>query len=410
MTHPEQTTDIRNGSAIVDAALELVSKRGSRGATFREIAAQSGCSVSALVSGFGDKSSLMKRCFEHAVMLDKTRVTNFVDECIDMNVPASLAGPYLYALCEGEGAIGGTEYLALCELWVSAGEDAELAAIFSTWLSNRLAGMRRLAIHFGASETAFDFLTLYSLSEGLFARSCAWNGTYRMLSAAGFIETVHLLTGLGPDRSTADIVALSNKFYEFLPEKPVDIETEDATAKGSIIIAAAEIIETDGISALTNRSVAKRAGTSLAATTYHFPSIGDLYIAGFQHVFDNVNMRDASRGTNESFENRLTSFLSDQTNRGGGHFARSRGMAEIALAAARQAIPFEYGLAMRRKRGALTYQMASEAKVSLTRLQAASIALWTSAVSLILVTPEQFRSSVDFEAQAGLLLSRLMNA
>lgn len=43
-----------------------------------------------------------------------------------------------------------------------------------------------------------------------------------------------------------------------------------------------EIICTDGVAAVTQRTVAARAGTSLASTTYHFRTADDLLVAAFE--------------------------------------------------------------------------------------------------------------------------------
>jgi len=50
----------------------------------------------------------------------------------------------------------------------------------------------------------------------------------------------------------------------------------------AIIDATIELIREAGAAAVTHRAVAKRAGTSLAATTYHFSTLDDLLVESFE--------------------------------------------------------------------------------------------------------------------------------
>ncbi|MCD2188950.1 TetR/AcrR family transcriptional regulator [Actinomycetospora soli] len=52
--------------------------------------------------------------------------------------------------------------------------------------------------------------------------------------------------------------------------------------RGALLDAAIEIICTRGVAAVTQRAVAARADTSLAATTYHFRTAEDLLVAAFE--------------------------------------------------------------------------------------------------------------------------------
>lgn len=59
------------------------------------------------------------------------------------------------------------------------------------------------------------------------------------------------------------------------------VRTRDA-----IVDAAIALLRDDGAAAVTHRTVAARAGTSLAATTYHFATLDDLLVVAFELLTD----------------------------------------------------------------------------------------------------------------------------
>lgn len=60
--------------------------------------------------------------------------------------------------------------------------------------------------------------------------------------------------------------------------------TRGQRTREAILDAAIELLRRDGAASLSHRSIAARAGTSLAATTYHFDSLDDLLVAAFEQL------------------------------------------------------------------------------------------------------------------------------
>ena len=396
--------------AVVVQTAPLLSAQGMRGTTVRDIASKSGESTSALMSMFGDKHGIVAACFNAAVARDIAHIDQFVDEIERIDLPAALAGPYLATLCEQAGGPLKEDMRTLLELWLYASLDQRFSMICSAWLKARRDAFRRLAAHFDCDELAFDFLTLHVLAESSFAVSCARSSTYTVVASAGFIETFAMVTGLGPERVTKDIENIASRFYvtfdasfQYPPEQP------GSDIKEKIIAATARIIEREGFASVTNRAVAKEAGVSLASTTYHFSSIADLAAAGFRRVFDTANRRIASDTSRQDFAEMQRQRLSRRRVEAGGEYARSRGMTEISLAASRDILPWTMGLEMRQQRGVITYTAASTSKSGpISRLKAASHALWSSAASITAASVPDADQIFDFEAQSELALSRLL--
>jgi DNA-binding transcriptional regulator YbjK len=59
----------------------------------------------------------------------------------------------------------------------------------------------------------------------------------------------------------------------------------------AILDASIDLLRADGAASLTHRAVAARAGTSLAATTYHFDTLDDLLLAAFELLADRTVAR-----------------------------------------------------------------------------------------------------------------------
>ena len=66
----------------------------------------------------------------------------------------------------------------------------------------------------------------------------------------------------------------------------MSLTPKGAARRAALVGAALRIMETDGPSAVTHRSVAHEAGVPLAAATYYFDSIDDLLVTAMRHAAD----------------------------------------------------------------------------------------------------------------------------
>ncbi len=219
-----------------------------------------------------------------------------------------------------------------------------------------------------------------------------------------------MVTGLGPERVTKDIEDVASKFYASLstPERYAhDVSASDAKEK--IIAATARLIEREGLASVTNRAVAKEAGVSLASTTYHFASVAELAVAGFRRIFDLAHRQIVDDPPQRNFAQGLRQRVKARNIERSSEYARSRGTTEISLAASRGILPWTMGLEMRQQRGSITFTAASVHKsIQVSRLKAASLALWSSAVSITAASITGGEKVFDFEDQAELALSKLL--
>jgi DNA-binding transcriptional regulator YbjK len=408
---PQAKLDQDVRARIVRATLPFIARGGIRGATLREIAASCGTTAAGILTIFGNKDRLITDSFAEVVRIDGERTTALIAQMAALEIDGALIAPALWGLVEDAWGAYREEALILTELWLAAPGQPELVELCRSWLVARRDAMREVADRLGADRTALDILGLHLFSEACFAVSCGRSTAYRLVAAGGFAEATACLACLGDSALTPAFAALSNRFHAdpMSPAKPEGAASRRGNeSRERIVDAAAAIIEQEGLASVTNRAVAERAGVSLALTTYHFKMVSELAFAGILRVFGTANAA-LEEGRQASLA-AMVARLEGRANPSGVERLRSRGMAEISLAATRGAAPDDLGEEMRRQRGTLTHAAVrgSPAGGGVSRTRAASHALWSSAVFLIAAAIPDADSIYDFDAQARMAATGLL--
>jgi AcrR family transcriptional regulator len=401
---------------ILEETIALLAASGIRGATLRDVAARCGTSVASIANLFGNKDGVISACFAEVVRRDVGRLDALVDEAIEMRVSAEILPSFLWLRCEEAGGTGRTDTLVLIELLLSAAASSQFTALCREWLGGRRDAFRRAGDALDVAAVVMDILGLHLLSESSFAVSCHGSASYLHLARAGFMEAAVRLMARGDAIEQPGLSALAARF--FADPNVLRAGNAAAIAKGRgaesrarIIDAAASIIEAEGLSAVTNRAVADRAGVSLALTTYHFKSVTDLSFSGILRVFEKVNVGLADKAGEPRRRSDAVDRIQSRSHPSGVERLRSRGMAEISLAAARGLADESLGLAMRQQRGTITHAgLGKSERRSVTRTRAASHALWSSAAFLVAAAVADADRLYDFEAQARIASDRLLGS
>jgi AcrR family transcriptional regulator len=396
--------------AIIDEATVLIAEAGIRGTTLRKIGERSGINFARLATSHGGKDQLVAACFSDVVERDLRQLAAIVEEFarVEVGNPA----PFLWALCEDAGGRRQADNLVLTELLL-ASTRPELNGLFRDWLTRRHRILRSMAVACGIDPVVLDVLGLIVLMECGFAVSNYRSITYRFLAGAGLKEAVARLSGkpLVIDREELE-QHIANYFIDYRAAADKRSAKSDTAAEGKnrIIAAAAAIIQEEGVDQLTNRAAAKRAGVSLALTTYHFPSTNELVVAGLRRV---VEAAAASLDPDITRDDIRGAMLADRRNPAGAaeDFVRvHRGWLQISLMAARSPREERLGYLMRRQIGLLAYAGVDEDKRggAVTRTAAASYALWSGGAYLVARALPSDDQPFDFAAQADLAARSLL--
>jgi DNA-binding transcriptional regulator YbjK len=397
--------------AIIGETTSLIAEAGIRGATLRKIGARAGTNFARLTTNHGGKDQLLATCFADVVERDLKQLATIVEEFARAEVTSP--APFLWALCEDAGGRRQTDYLVLTELLL-ASTRPELNDIFRQWLLRRHKILRSMAVACDIDPVALDVLGLILLMECGFAVSNYRSVTYRVLAGSGLKEAFALLSGRPFVADQAELAQHSaNYFIDYgaaSPAKRANGNGGTAEGRDRIVAAAAAIIQEEGIDKLTNRAIAKRAGVSLALTTYHFPAINELVVAGLRRV---AEVLAASLDPDVTRDQIRAAMLADRRNPAGAaeDFVRvHRGWLQISLMAARSPKEERLGYLMRRQVGLLAYAGVDEDKrgTSVTRTAAASYALWSGGAYLVARAFPADDQPFDFGAQAQLAARRLL--
>ena len=393
------------------AAIPLVARHGWHRATIRSIADAVDLAPATLIGHYKDKTGILAAAAEEAVGRDAARMALWVSECETYDVSPALAGPYLSTVSEAAAGQFRNDSVMLLELWLSARSDDRLERICFEWLEMRRDAFRAVGKRFGGPELAYDFLCLQSLSETAAALSCGHSSAYYIIASAGFIETFAMLTGVGPQRATPAIHSLASSFY--IDGGPLDLgvlpRPEENPARARLITAASSLIEREGLGSLSARRIAESAGVSSALVGYHFDSTDALALAALSDVFERIQSRVETSGSREELRSAIDRRIASRQDPQGEDRARSRGSLELALASVRTGQQLQMGLGIRRQRGRITHATIQACGVdNVTRLMAASHALWSAAVFITAEASSRVDKLFNVEDQCTLASDRLL--
>ncbi|WP_374571984.1 TetR family transcriptional regulator [Phenylobacterium sp.] len=402
---------------LVAATLARIAEKGVRGATLRDVGADCDINAATVVAMFENKEGLVAECFAEAAAADALYLDGVTRAAAELPLTPALLADFLWTLIEDAAAARRGEALVLIELLLLASSAPRYAEICRGWLAARRSAFERLAEIAEAPAGALRALDFYLLTEMTFALSAFPSQVYRMNARLGLAEAADRLLGRAPPpERTAEIARLAASFY--VDPGPLlnlpDLDGRQARGEESrakIIDAAAAIIEEDGLSAVTNRAVAERAGVSLALTTYHFDSVHALAYAAALRVFQKANRRLESGEGGSGFRTRreVADYVRSAAWRSGAERVRSRGMVEISQAAARAQAYDGLGLGMRRQRGTITFlAMKSLEGGGPTRQMAAAYAMWNTAAALAADAVGGDAPGIDLTAEASFAADRLL--
>lgn len=253
---------------LVLAAAEQIAERGLAGASARTIASAAGVSPSAINYNFGSIERLLSSALEYAAACTAVWIADREAELATLPAKPDTSAFILERLVVGW--TGGARSLALIYqegLAAQAGEP-----VMAAWTRQWRDLFERVAAALGLGETEGRLMHLFFETEALYHLS-TWSPA---LEAAALRELAEHFAAawLGTaEHPVSGALALAEATAGARPFGSI------APAAERIVLAAADIVETGGLGALTHRAVAAKAGVTTGAVTHHFRTIEDL-VAG----------------------------------------------------------------------------------------------------------------------------------
>jgi AcrR family transcriptional regulator len=317
---------------IADAALDIIVRNGLAGLTLRPLASGLGISVAAISARMGTKDQLIDRVVDLAASRDHLFVSRWL-ELADQIAPAD-----------------GTARSALADLafrdWLTASRQQVIFLIelihhralhkanspaFDRWVAQ--SGAFWSTLLFGSPALA-DLAFGYIIDEAGFSLSAGDDAAYALLR---MLCLQRFANGIFP-QGAGSCAEIERLIAALAPRVP-PITLADDPKRQRIAESAARIIVSQGMDAVTHRSVAEAAGVPASTVVYHFGGRAALMIVGLHAVIARFHDdRDRARAEGRREDDAETRDLVKATSM-------------IALASAREPSMLPYALDMRRRRG-----------------------------------------------------------
>lgn len=332
--------DLDSALQLAQAGWRIALEEGLGAVSARTAAARAGAAASAVNYHFGDRAGFLRRI--QAQALDEAgREREALRPGLSRGPRWSSLADRMTLLVAERLEMGRLGFVLLGEFEIEAevGGDLELQAAAGRGGEAEFAFWRETALLLGAGDADADgwaglavgLCTLLHVEPDAGERQLWLAPAFRRLGARlGRTAIDPVPAGLAPD--------------EALPER----EHANDTAR-RIVEAAIAGIADRGVSRLTQRDVAARAGVSLAATTYFFRTKADLVEAAMVELHRQVRAEVLASADDTGVATVMAPT--------GGFSARVRALGALQLAAAREPALQPLAAAVRATRGATSMRM-----------------------------------------------------
>ncbi len=296
LTPPPAPSDAAPAAAdpLLQAAAGLVARDGFAGLTLRPLAGELGVSVSSLTSRYGAREDIIARVLAEAAAEDRRVLSGWAR--LRDRIPEGHGLPLadLADLMLDEAASDHRERTILfLECVQASGWDARVRAALADWRAVRAAAWNGLARQAGVPRDVIEggLIEGYFIDELAYSVALSGSAAYRALRR---LCLRRLFRGLLPvDDPYADDRELGEVLYERLAEDPAALAVvHGASLPADWRLEAAKccaiLLTQQGVSAVTHRSVAQRAGLRPTTLAYRYPAQEDLVIAGLEYIITHL--------------------------------------------------------------------------------------------------------------------------
>ena len=275
-----------SAAEISSAARSLVAEEGLRGLSLRKVAARAGVSLGGVSYVMGGKADLVRQLIDDAVAQRRERHGQWLARAgrLDLADPAVLAG--LVGGYLDEAALHDrNSSLAICELMLEAGRDPTAFGGIGGLIAGETAfwreALERLPQGPGLGEAIAD----YCRDELPFALAIGLDPDYRLLRAGVCARLAARLCDAHGRGFAAGFEALAAAMDARAVDirKPLGADLD--SRRGHIAAAVADLIEQEGVAAVTHRAVAAAASAPNSTVAHYFRTRDDLLRAGIEALY-----------------------------------------------------------------------------------------------------------------------------
>lgn len=263
--HANITTKEAAAGRLIEAAQGLLVRAGRAGASGRAIAAEAQVAPSLVAHHFGTIEQLLLTACDRGLERAENWMAGQLAAIRTLPAtPETSAFALEQVIRQWTGAARTLALLYQEALMVAPGD-----GIGARWSASFTAFWLEVAAHFGLGEVEGRLMGLLFESEALHHLS-TWSPALEDLALRAYCEHFSAVwLGAAPGRF-GDAVVAAERMAGALPHGGV------APAAVKIVEAAADVLEARGVSGLTHRAVAARAGVTTGSVTHHFRTIEDL--------------------------------------------------------------------------------------------------------------------------------------
>jgi len=369
--------------ALLAAALDLVVLEGLSGLTLRPLAKQLGVSPSYVTGRFGTKAQVLHHILEAARRrsAQHTAVWTRRLEPIDHFEPEQSAD-VCEAILDDIVFNFGPLYTLYLEALQACAWDEPLRDSFRAWLQDQSDFWRQMGAKFGTPDEvlASGLFHGYIIDELAYSLCLSQTPAYRLMRKLTLSRFFRGLT------TPVDMEASGKLFFQVFAELDYDVSALRVVHgaalsqdwPGRVVQAAARLITTKGVSAVTHRAVAALADVKPTTLAYRFTTQEDLVVGGLEHIIARLitRMDDPSGAPSGA--------ASQESDPG---FEIGRATFAVALASARMDRLKPCAADMRRRRGINLIKVADRQLPPDEGLDAASAQALSSGLAGLLMTP-----------------------
>lgn len=257
--------------AIVDMLLlntiTMVSRHGVDNISLRTISAQSGCSTAYIFQKFGNKDGLVRAALEQAVAMERNSHASLLETLSALPIGLVALADFVSHYVESRATQDVPRFMLS---WLARHEAGEaITSSVAAWHEMRIAFWTAASRQCALPPQMAAILATYVAMEECYATALHGDLRYGLLLK----ETVRaLLYRAAQDAGRADTSIAAALDVVPRPALPENVD-KAGSIRDRLLHHAKQEILLNGIDALNQRTVARKAGASNSAISYHFGSM-----------------------------------------------------------------------------------------------------------------------------------------